>query len=307
VIGLAVFFAPWPIVYVAPLYWLLMGCVLDRFTLMLHCTSHRQLFRNAHARLNRIIPWLLGPFFGQTPNAYFAHHMGMHHREENLSDDLSSTLRFQRDRFDHFLRYWSRFLVFGLVELGVYFSRRGQSKLLGRLIRGEVAYWALIILLCAWKPAATFVVFIGPLIAIRTLMMMGNWAQHSFICADDPKDPYRASITCINTRYNRRCFNDGYHILHHVKPRCHWTEHPIEFERSLDEYGRRDAIVFDGLDYFQVWLCLMTRRWATLARHFVVLPGAPSRTQQQIIAFLKDRVEAVPLPVVHEQLPNVTV
>src|SRR5258706_5447321 len=35
--------------YVAPLYWaLLMGAAMDRFTLMLHCTSHRQLFGKEH-------------------------------------------------------------------------------------------------------------------------------------------------------------------------------------------------------------------------------------------------------------------
>jgi fatty acid desaturase len=127
-------------------------------------------------------------------------------------------------------------------------------------------------------------------------MMMGNWAQHSFIRADAPDDPYGASITCINTRYNRRCFNDGYHVLHHVKPACHWTEHPVEFERALAEYGRQDSIVFDGIDFFGVWLCLMTRRWSRLAEHFVVLEGAPSRTREQVVAFLKERVLPVGQP-----------
>ena len=106
-------------------------------------------------------------------------------------------------------------------------------------------------------------------------------------------DPYLASITCINTRYNRRCFNDGYHILHHVKPRCHWSEHPSEFLRALPEYGKRDAIVFDGLDYFQIWVNLMLGRWRKLATHFVRLPGAPVRTQDEVVAFLKSRVRPI--------------
>ncbi len=294
VLGVVVFFVPWPMVYVAPVYWLLLSFVLDRFTLMLHCTSHRQLFKNDYGPLNAIIPWLLGPFFGQTPNTYFAHHMGMHHREENLADDLSSTMRFKRDRLDHWLRYWSRFLVFGLFELFSYHKSRGSKKLMWRVVRGEVAYWTALVLLALYNPGATLVVLVVPLVAIRSLMMMGNWAQHSFIRADAPEDPYGASITCINTRYNRRCFNDGYHILHHVKPRCHWSEHPIEFERAIDDYGKHDAIVFDGLDYFQVWLYLMTGRWAKLAEHFVQLPHAPTRTRAEIVAFLQERVQPVP-------------
>ncbi len=291
--GIAVFFSPWPLVYVAPLYWALNYTVLDRFTLMLHCTSHRQLFNNRYAALNNLIPWLLAPFFGQTPNTYFAHHMGMHHREENLEDDLSSTLRFQRNRLDHWMRYWLRFLFFALLELSRYFYRRGNAKLLRRILVGEAIYWSALLALGWFDPGATFVVFLGPFVLIRTLMMMGNWTQHAFIGESDVTDPYLASITCINTRYNRRCFNDGYHILHHVKPRCHWSEHPTEFLRALPEYGKRDAIVFDGLDYFQIWLNLMFGRWRKLAAHFVRLPGAPARTPDEVVAFLKSRVRPI--------------
>jgi fatty acid desaturase len=218
--------------------------------------------------------------------------MGMHHREENLAGDLSSTMRFQRNRFDHWLRYYLRFMLFGLPELCVYFIRGRRYKLLGRILVGEGLYYLAVILGVWLAPLPTLFVFVVPLVVIRALMMAGNWAQHAFICQERPEDPYRASITSINTRYNRRCFNDGYHILHHVKPRCHWTEHPVEFEKALSEYAARDAIVFDGLDYFQIWLCLMLGRWGTLADRFVRLDGAPTRTRDEVIALLKTRVLA---------------
>lgn len=295
--GIFLFFTSLPLLYLAPLYWALHAFwVMDRFTLMLHCTSHRPLFRPEYGQLNKVIPWLLGPFFGQTPNTYFAHHMAMHHREENLAEDLSATLRFKRDRFDHWLRYYARFMLVGLLELAGYFWRRKQKKQLTRIAAGEGAYWATIAV-CAWfNPGATLVVFIVPLLVMRAVMMMGNWSQHSFVCPVRPDDPYRASITCINTRYNRRCFNDGYHVLHHVKPRCHWTEHPVEFEKSLAEYGAHDAIVFDGIDFFQVFWLLMWRRWDKLAEHFVSLPGAPRRTRAEVIALLQERVLPIPTP-----------
>jgi fatty acid desaturase len=275
----------------APVYWLALGAVfLDRFTLMLHCTSHRPLFKPAYRKMNVIIPWLLGPFFGQTPNSYFVHHMGMHHLEENLEDDLSSTLCYQRDRFSHWLRYCGRFLFVGFVDLIRYFSARRRSRLLRRFVVGEAIYFTAMVALLLWNPAATLVVFVVPLLAIRTLMMMGNWGQHAFVSQDHPDDPYLASITCINSRYNRRCFNDGYHIGHHVSARTHWTEYPAQFEASLAEYGKKDAIVFEGLDFFTVWLLLMTKRWKRLARAFVQLPGAAPRDEEAIIALLKGRV-----------------
>jgi fatty acid desaturase len=296
-VGVALFFVPAPWLWAAPLYWVLvLGMLMDRFTLMLHCTSHRPLFNKRFRVLNHVIPWVIGPFFGQTPNTYFAHHMGMHHREENLAADLSSTMRFQRDRLDHWLRYCGRFFVIGLFELELYFFRRRQWKLFKRVLAGEVCYWSAFVALAFVKPIPTFVVLFVPLVGIRALMMMGNWAQHSFIVAATPEDPYGSSITCINTRYNRRCFNDGYHILHHVKPACHWTEHPVEFERALRDYASHDALVFDGIDYFGIWSCLMLRRWSKLADHFVALEGAPVRTREQVILLLKERVRPVPQP-----------
>jgi fatty acid desaturase len=294
--GSALFLVPEPwTFYLAPFYWVFgLGALLDRFTLMLHFTSHRPLFKKGHGLLNRVIPWLLAPFFGQTPNTYFAHHMGMHHREENLAADLSSTGRFQRDRLDHWLRYYLRFMLIGLPELCLYFARRQQWKLMWRVIAGEGVYWSLMALLLWQRPAATLIVLLLPLIVIRTLMMMGNWTQHSFVSAQHPEDPYQASITCLNTRYNRRCFNDGYHVLHHVQPRAHWTDHPQLFETTIAEYAEHDSIVFDGLDYFQIWLCLMFQRWGTLADRFVRLEGAPQRSRDEVIAFLKSRVRPLP-------------
>src|SRR5215471_16618815 len=96
--GSALFFVPVPwLRFAGPAYVLLMFALLiDRFTLMLHCTSHRPLFNKHYRFLNNVIPWLVGPFFGQTPGTYFSHHLGMHHREENLGADLSSTMRYRR-------------------------------------------------------------------------------------------------------------------------------------------------------------------------------------------------------------------
>ena len=290
--GVGLFFAGPHIWSLAPAYWLALGVLLfDRFTLMLHCTSHRPLFKPAYRRMNEIIPWVLGPFFGQSPNSYFSHHVGMHHREENLSDDLSSTLEYQRDRVSHWLLYCGRFLLCGAVDLMRYFSIRRRAKLLRKVIVGETVYFTVVGALLLWNPAATLAVFVVPLVAIRTLMMVGNWGQHAFVSQEHPGDPYLSSVTCINSRYNRRCFNDGYHIGHHLFPRLHWTEYPAQFEDNLEEYGKRDAIVFEGVDFFMVWLLLMTGRWKRLARAFVQLPGAPQRDEEAVIAFLKTRVQ----------------
>jgi fatty acid desaturase len=293
-LGIGLFFAGRFLWWLAPAYWFLSGvCVLDRFILMLHCTSHRPLFNPRHRRLNRIVPWLLGPFFGQTPESYFVHHLGMHHREGNLLSDASSTMTYQRDRFDHWLRYVGRFLVVGIFDLLGYFRRRQNGRLSARLLRGEIAFWLVVLVLLLLNPRATVAVFVVPVLVVRVLMMIGNWGQHSFVCPRDPSNPFRSSITCINTRYNRRCFNDGYHIHHHIQPAMHWTEYPAELEANLARYGAEDAIVFDGIDFFGVWLCLMMRRWRVLVRAFVHLPSAPIRTEAEIVALFRVRLSPI--------------
>jgi len=74
-------------------------------------------------------------------------------------------------------------------------------------------------------------------------MMAGNWAQHAFIDAASPDNNYRNSITCINAYYNRVCFNDGYHIAHHLKPTQHWTEMPAELLANRAKYVENDGMM----------------------------------------------------------------
>ncbi|MCA9695898.1 MAG: fatty acid desaturase, partial [Myxococcales bacterium] len=173
---------------------------LDRFILMLHCTSHRILFRREYAAFNQVIPWLLGPFFGETPQTYFCHHMGMHHPENNLHDDLSTTMPYRRDSLLHWLVYYGRFMALTLIELPGYFLRRGKGKMAARVLLGEASFWAVVVALGVFVDArATLVVFVVPVVMVRTLMMAGNWAQHAFVDAADPNCAYRNSITCIDS------------------------------------------------------------------------------------------------------------
>jgi hypothetical protein len=47
--------------------------LMGPFILMLHNTSHRRLFRRPWGWMNQYIPWVLGPFFGESPETYSAH------------------------------------------------------------------------------------------------------------------------------------------------------------------------------------------------------------------------------------------
>jgi hypothetical protein len=265
---------------------------LSPFVLMLHNTSHRRLFKAPWGRLNLVIPWVLGPFFGESPETYFTHHIGMHHPENNVPPDLSSTVGYQRDSVASFARYFLRFFFAGPIELPLYFWKKGRRTLMKRAVVGELSFYALVALLglVEWRAALT--VFVVPFVVARFAMMAGNWAQHAFVDGTGPENNYRNSITCINCAYNRRCFNDGYHIGHHLKATRHWTEMPVDFLANRSTYVEEEAIVFEGIDFLGVWARLMLKRYDSLARHVVHLGDSP-RSIEETIAILKSRTRRI--------------
>ncbi len=265
------------------------------FGLMLHCTSHRILFKKQYGRLNHYIPWVIGPLFGQTPETYFTHHLGMHHPENNLPDDESSTMFYQRDSAISFGRYLADFFLLGIPKLVRYFGRTRKVKLRGRLLRGEVAYLVTCAVLAFVNLPATLAVLVLPVLVTRAVMMLGNWSQHAFIDSADPGNCYTNSVTCINTKYNRKCWNDGYHISHHLKPALHWTDHPHHFRQHLDQYAQQESVVFDGIHFLHIFAFLMLRRYDLLARHFVDL-NHHYASDADVIAFLKSRTRRMARP-----------
>lgn len=258
------------------------------FVLMLHNTSHNVFFKQEYKWGNRLIPWGLCPFMGQSPDTYFSHHIGMHHAENNLEPDKSTTMPYQRDSALDFMKYFFRFLLIGIFDLFAYHRMKGKSKFLKKAIIGEATLFVVVGLLLwvDWK--STLLVFIAPLLIVRFFMMAGNWAQHAFIDREQPHNNYLNSITCINSAYNRKCWNDGYHIGHHLKPHLHWTEMPKDFLANADKYAQNKALVFEGLDYNQIWAMLMFKRYDRLAEHLVNINGAfPSK--EAAVQLLRER------------------
>lgn len=262
------------------------------FGLMLHCTSHRAFFKKEYGFLNHYLPWVIGPLFGQTPETYYTHHIGMHHPENNMPEDESSTMAFQRDSLRSFGAYLGSFFVAGVYNLAGYLFRKNRKRLMARLVRGELLFIGGCVALCFVNWPATLMVFIVPFVISRIIMMLGNWAQHAFVCAEDPSNPYKNSVTCINTKYNHKCWNDGYHISHHIKPSMHWTDHPRYFKETLHEYIDNDAIVFDGIHFLHVFAYVITKRYDLLARRFVNIGGRYG-SDEEVMAFLRGRTRRI--------------
>lgn len=260
-----------------------------RYQLMCHALMHRPTYKKEASWVQTWTFWGLSAFFGSTPTSFAAHHIGMHHPENNLEADLSCTLMYKRDEFTHFLHYWARFFFPGLFHLARYLRLRGRAKLARSLLIGEVSWVVGVGVLAAFDLGAAIGVFVLPLVMMRWLMMAGNFAQHAFVDIDDPNNAYRNSTNLTNTRYNHKCFNDGYHIVHHLKANLHWSEMAQWYDDHKEEHAAQDAIVWDGLgDNQQIWFLLMTKNYDKLANHMV---NFKNRTHEEKVAFLKERVQ----------------
>jgi|KBSSwiS6_1023812.scaffolds.fasta_scaffold08047_2 hypothetical protein len=268
-----------PYFYVSQLYF------KGRFGLMLHCISHRRLFKKGYTWLYHWIVWGVCPFFGHTPETYFVHHMAMHHVENNMPDDGSSTLRYQRDSLWGFINYVCRFLFMGFRDTFLYLFNRKWKKFYMRLTYGEFSFFLFCIAMCFVNFSATLLIFIIPFLFARIVMMIGNWSQHAFI---DISDPEENTINCINTKYNHTCWNDGYHAVHHLRPALHYTDIPAEFMKHKDEFAEKKVLVFDNIHYLHIFLWLMTRRYDKLAANIVNINNIFS-SEEEVIALMKER------------------
>ena len=262
------------------------------FILMLHLTSHRPLFKKEYKFFNNVIPWFIGPFFGETPESYFAHHLGMHHAEENMPEDHSSTMKYQRDSFKDFMKYYFNFISRGIYDLAKYLKTKNRLKIRKKFIIGELSFWIIAALLLFINFKASLFIFIIPVFVVRFLMMAGNWGQHAFIDKQNPRNNYTNSINCVNVRYNRTCFNDGYHIVHHLKPAMHWMDLPVEFLKNIEIYSAEKSIIFQGIDFFQVWFLLMTKQYNVLSKK-IVITNPDLTSSEDVIKFLKSRTERI--------------
>jgi hypothetical protein len=166
---------------------------------MLHNHIHNNgVLAKQYAFFDRMVPYILEPLMGHTWDSYFYHHVKHHHCEGNGPDDLSSTVRYQRDSLLHFSCYVGRFFVLIWIELPLYFMHKKRHVLAMKSLTSELASYAFIVVMASHNFRAALFTLILPLVVMRIGMMVGNWGQHAFVDEEDPDSNFRSSITLID-------------------------------------------------------------------------------------------------------------
>jgi hypothetical protein len=184
----------------AILHGVMQGWCAGAYTLLKHQHIHgRGIMTKSYAVVDELFPYILDPLMGHTWNSYYFHHVKHHHVEGNGPNDLSSTVRYQRDEFWDFAQYVGRFYFLIWFDLPRYFLRTGKSKLAFQAATCEIGNYIFLYFMFTYvNKLATIFVFLVPLALMRLALMTGNWGQHALVDESEPDSDFRSSITLID-------------------------------------------------------------------------------------------------------------
>ena len=182
------------------------------YTLMMHQHIHqRGILSKKYAFIDNLFPYITDPLMGHTWNTYYYHHVKHHHVEGNGPDDLSTTIRYQRDSVVDFLCYVGRFYFLIWLDLPLYFIRKRRAGMALRSAGWEFLTYAFYIAMARlFSFKATMFVYVVPLMMLRLGLMVGNWGQHAFVDPDEPDSDFRSSITLIDVAVSGVMAPTGY-------------------------------------------------------------------------------------------------
>ncbi|KAF2476684.1 uncharacterized protein BDR25DRAFT_339611 [Lindgomyces ingoldianus] len=266
-----------------PLHFVMQVYFMGTYTLMMHQHIHqRGILAKRYAFIDHLFPYITDPLMGHTWNSYFFHHVKHHHIEGNGPNDLSSTVRYQRDDVWHFLHYVGRFYFLIWFDLPRYFLSTRKPGLALKACTCEIMNYVFLYIMFKYvNSRATTFALLMPLFTMRLGLMIGNWGQHAFVDEVSPDSDFRSSITLIDVPSNRYCYNDGYHTSHHLNPLRHWRDHPVSFLIQKQQYSDEHALVFYNIDYLMITFNLITKNYMHLAKCLVPMGEAQMKLSME--------------------------
>lgn len=271
----------------AVLHWIFVVYFVGPYSIITHHHVHGPGILSASCSwIDVLFPYILGPLMGQTWNSFYYHHKH-HHIEDNGPDDLSSTIRYQRDSALDLSIYLARFVVLIWFELPLYYISKGRTALGLKYFFWEGASYSLVVLMTRYHWRAGLMTLIIPLIQWRIAVMTNNWAQHTLVDEVEPTSSFRSSITIIDVVANRHGLNDGYHTSHHLSPRRHWRDHPFAFAKSKAKYAENAAITLKNIDFIKLAIFLCRKDYEYLADCLVPMGEQTSMSKAEIASMLR--------------------
>jgi fatty acid desaturase len=242
------------------LWWVIPAAVVGAHAVAIqHNHAHVPMFR--FRVLNRLMDLVLHLTTGMPQMFWHGHHLRRHHGAPEEEYDWSSSYSFRdAKRVSRPIDY----VYYCLTFLPI-FHAESLVEMLRRRHRGEMTRFLLLLAAFAAVSAALAWTF-GPW---RWLALIGvvyfhcgtalgsmNYLQH-FGCYRADGKHWAWTFTC--PIHNFLTYNNGYHLLHHLKPGLHWSEMPA-VHRADPSYTPADLVengLFPGYRSrrgWQAWL-----------------------------------------------------
>lgn len=103
-------------------------------------------------------------------------------------------------------------------------------RYMGQFVVYGVLGLAMLVAMAWYRPAATLIVFVVPMLLMLYALKWAAYAHHSGLPYGDD---HLASRTHTGKLYNWFTWNAGYHAAHHFKQALHWSLLPEYHEREL--------------------------------------------------------------------------
>mmetsp|Transcript_4763 Transcript_4763/g.8578 ORF Transcript_4763/g.8578 Transcript_4763/m.8578 type:complete len:265 (-) Transcript_4763:2940-3734(-) len=231
-------------------------------------------------------------FFGIPPGFYYLHHVMMHHAENNIfPHDISSTMPHQRDSWSGFFHYVSKYFTHAILYLPYYAYKKKRYPLMAAHICCSVTYFFGGLYLFSLNPSLALWMIYIPFPVVGFALMHGNYSQHIFVCPNDPFETYRLAFNYVNSPGNQRNYNDGYHLVHHITSRLHWTQAPQYFEDNIEKFAQKDSFLFKEIDFPDVFDLVYAQNYEKLYDHWVQLDPENIRTAKQFEEECRSRLK----------------
>lgn len=193
-----------------------------------HHHQHCHTFKSKS--LNRALEVVYTFHTGVTTNVWVLHHNLGHHL--NYLDQTKDESGWKRKDGEEM----------GVFEYTMTIALTGYSRAFGvgkrypkfqkSFISMGILNLAILVLLFAFKPLATTLVFIIPMIIVYLGTCWTTYYHHSGL---DTDDHHEASHNNINDFYNMLSGNLGYHTAHHMKQALHWSKLPDYHATIVDK------------------------------------------------------------------------
>ncbi len=265
---------------------------LHSFILALHYSTHRRLMKQDSplAWFNKVPLYILCPTFGLPSGIYYLHHIVMHHCHDNcIPYDISSSEPYQRDNLLHFGVYWFRFWATVWVELPFFAFRTGLYKYACQGLCYFVVYFSYLYNVWQYNPVVATWGIIAPFFFTQTMLAYGNFGQHQFVEGGKPSN-YRSTYNVVDCFDNTKSFQDGYHVLHHLNSRNHWSLFPETFIKQVDRMNEEKALTFVGIGFFEASFWIYMGRLDILADK-AITPWDCSK--EELIELMKERLKPI--------------